>query len=143
MKGKIPLVGAILLESNDAQWSLLANKLISEFRTSGIIELEPNKRVRITMLIKEALNQNQIRTENRCVTQSNMGPEIAGGVSRINEKVNDFLSSKSWMMIGEIEGENPVPIVLVHYCHIKMTFYSQKKENENLQNFFGALPNPN
>lgn len=138
MKGKIPLSGVIMLESNDAQWSLLANKFISEFRMNGIIEIEPERRVRIRILVKRALNQNQMRTENRCITESNMGPEIAGGISRIGEKVQDFLSSKQWVMMGEIEGENPVPIVLIHYCHINMTFYSQKKADESEIRFFGS-----
>lgn len=137
MRGKIPLSGVIVLESNDAQWSLLANRFISDFRMSGVIEIEPERRVRIQILVKRALSQKQMYTENRCTTESNMGPEVSNGINRIHQKVNDFLSSKHWIMIGEIEGENPVPIVLIHYCHINMTFYSQKKENESELNFFG------
>jgi hypothetical protein len=143
MKGKIPLTGSILLESNEAQWSLLASGLISEFRMNGIIELEPGRRVRVRILIKKALSQSQLYVENKCLTESNMGPETSGGLSRIHEHVVNFLSSKQWIMIGEIEGENYVPIIIVHYCHIEKTFYAHKKQSESEQRFFGTTPSLN
>ena len=52
MKGKIPVTGVILLESDEAQWSLLANGLVNEFRMSGVVEIEPGRRVRVRMIIK-------------------------------------------------------------------------------------------
>lgn len=137
MKGKLPVTGDILLESDEAQWSLLANGLINEFRMSGIVEIEPGRRVRVRMLIRQVLAPDQLRSENKCITQSNLGEEVAGGMNRINEHVANFLSSKQWIMIGEIESETAVPIIIVHYCLIAKSFYAQKTKDESMKKFLG------
>lgn len=137
MKGKLPVTGIILLESDEVQWSMLANGLINEFHMSGVVEIEPGRRVRIRMLIKEVLAPDMLRSQNKCITQSNLGEEVAGGINRINEHVTNFLSSKQWIMIGEIEAENPMPVIIIHYCLIEKSFYAQKTKDESMKKFLG------
>lgn len=139
MKGKIPTTGNIELETNEEHWSLLVKGLINELPISGILEIEPNKRVRIRMLIKEIYSPEQLSVQNVCATQSTFDIATSNGLNRIHEHIINFLDSKKWIMFGEITGETNVPIVLVHYCIIKMSFYAQKTKEESHKNFFPTM----
>ncbi len=139
MKGKIPVTGNIQLETGEEHWTLLVRGLINELQISGIIEIEPNKRVRIRMIIKEIYPPERLSVKNICFTGGSFDAAASGGLNRINEHLSNFLESKKWVMIGEIQGEVNVPIVLVHYCLIEMSFYAQKTKSESAQNFFPTM----
>lgn len=139
MRGKIPATGSIMLETNEEHWSLLVRRLVKELPISGILEIEPGKRIRIRMLIKEIYPPEQLSIKNICSTSGNFDAAQSSGLNRINEHFTNFLDSKKWIMFGEILGETNVPIVLVHYCVIKMSFYAQKTTDESTTKFFPKM----
>lgn len=139
MKGKIPTTGGILLEKSDENhWNLIVNGLVKEITISGVVELSAEKRVRIKMVIKKVYPPDRIYTTTNGTYNTNLN-EASIGLSRIAHHVIAFLESKKWILIGEIQGENKVPIVLVHYSLIKMTFYSQKTIDECIENFLPSM----
>lgn len=139
MKGKIPPTGNIKLETGEEHWSMLVRGLVNELQISGVLENEPNRRVRIRILIKEIYSPEQLRTKTVCLTRGTFDAASSNGINRINEHVSNLLDSKKWIMFGEIQGEKTVPIVLVHYCLIDMSFYAQKTNEESHQNFFPTM----
>lgn len=139
MKGKIQTTGSIKLETGEEHWTLLVRGLVNELRISGIIEIEPERQVRIQILVKEIYSPEQIQSRSVCITTGNFDATASNGINRINEHLFNFLDSKKWIIIGETQGEINIPVILVHYCLINMSFYSHKIKKEGIQNFFPAM----
>ncbi len=55
MKGKLPVSQMLKMESNEAQWWVLVRGLIDEFKTTAIIEKEPNVKVRVKLIINKII----------------------------------------------------------------------------------------
>lgn len=139
MKGQLPNTSNIQLETGEEHWTLLVRGLVNELKMSGIVEIEPGRRVRIRMLIKEIYPPNQLRNKNTSITRSNFDSSTSNGLDRVNEKLLDFLDSQKWIMFGEIQAEITMPIIIVHYHVIKTTFYTQKTKEESSKNFFPLM----
>ena len=141
MKGKLPVTGDILLETNESQWNLVYRGIIDELPLTGVIEIETDRRVRIKIIITEVYPPECIQTIFQGGTYTTNLKEASVSLSRIGTHVYNFLESKKWILIGEIQGENTVPIVLVHYSLIEKTFYSQKTKDECVENFLPSIGN--
>ena len=139
MKGKLPVTGNIKLETGEEHWSLLLRSLVNELQMSGIVEIEPGRRVRIRMLIKEIYPPEQLRNKNTSITSSNFDSSTSRGLDRVNKKLLNFLDSQKWIMLGEIQGETTMPIIIVHYHLIKTSFYAQKTKEESSKDFFSLM----
>ena len=136
MKGQIPVTYFMILESEEAQWSLLTKGIINELKTSGLIEVESGRKIRIRLVIERIISPENVITENSCYTESNFNKEIATGISRSKEFLVDFLDKKTWMFLGYIEGEEKKPILITYYQSINITIYTQKLKEEERQKFF-------
>jgi len=139
MKGKIPVTGNIELETGEEHWSLLVRGLVNELQISGILEIEPNRRVRIRMIIREIYPPEQLRNKNTSITSSTFDSSTSHGLDRVNKKLLSFLDSQKWIMLGEIQGETTIPIIIVHYHVIKTSFYAQKTKEESSKDFFHLM----
>jgi hypothetical protein len=135
MKGKIPNTAEIILESNEDQWLLLSNKLINELKTSAIIEIN-QKKVRIGLSLHVAIAPDESITKIVNRVHSNFEEQTNAGVARIMDFLVNKLEAKKWIFIGEINGENKIPIIITHYSVISLTIYSIKIESETRKNFF-------
>lgn len=141
MKGKLPVTQLMDLESNESQWRMLANGLIGSLKTTAIItfttelETEP-KKIRINLVITSIFPPEHLRGINRCSTETNMGEDIATGLSRSREFLGDYLDKTAWLFTGYIDGENKVPILITYYQSIQLTIYTQKLAEEKNNSFF-------
>lgn len=138
MKGKIPVIGAIELGTGEEHWNLLLRGLVNELQISGVLEIEPGRRVRIRMLIREIYSPEQINAKTTCVTTGTFDSADSNAINRITEHLSNALDSKKWIMFGEIEGSG-VPIIVVHYSLINLSFYTQKTTEESSESFFSGL----
>lgn len=82
MKGKLPITGNILLESNEDQWRLRVNELITELKTSGIIERKSGEKVRIKLTIHKIIPPERMRYEEYVSLQTNVNKEFAESLRR-------------------------------------------------------------
>lgn len=137
MKGQIPPTHFIALESEESQWRLLTRGLINELKTSGLIEREPGKSVRIRLVIKKIIPPEQRTEKNTCLTTGL--EELSFGLSRSNEFLHDFLGKGAWLFAGYIEGDEKKPIFIVYYATIKLSVYTQQLISEKTENFFPGL----
>ena len=135
-KGKLPVTGFITLESNEDNWRLLVKKLINELKTTAVLEREPGKKVRISLVIDFILPPDKMRTRSQCTSTTDLGKEISVGLSRTKEFFNDHINSKTWLFKGYIDGENHIPIFIVYYEIINTMIYTQKLATENDDHFF-------
>lgn len=134
MKGKIALTGQMKLESNEQQWQLLLNGLIDKIETSALIEQE-DKTIRIRIVITDIKppEQRQVRTD--CRVQTNIGVDASKGIARISTYLNQMIEQNAWLFIAHILGEEQVPIIIIYYPLLNIFLYSQKKKNEEKENF--------
>lgn len=135
MKGKIPLTNKIELESEESQWRMLTSGLITELKTSGIVNSCDGRRVRIKFLIKTILPPELHISRNKTLVHSELNEEISTGYSRIHEHLNEMLFKETWIFHGYINNDQKKPIVIIHFPLLKQSIYSQKMEKEELENF--------
>ena len=134
MKGKIPSTAEMILESSEAQWRLLSQQTINQLETSAIIEL-PSTHIRLQLIIKTIIPPENSQTLITCQVQSNTNQEINTGLMRISNFLTNKLENKKWIFLGEIVGDNQIPIIIIHYTLLEKTIYSIKLHNEDLLNF--------
>ncbi len=111
---------------------------MNELQISGVLEIEPGRRVRIRMLIKEIYSPEQLSIQTNCATKTSFNNEASNGINRIIEHFSSSLNSKKWIMFGEIEGSG-VPMIVVHYSSVNLSFYTQKTTEESSENFFSGM----
>ena len=133
-KGKLPLTEKMILESNESQWRLLINGLINELPTSALIEMEPEKKVRVKLIIENILPPERIRTTDTCNVTTNIA-EFSPGMARMHEFLNNYIGKNTWLFIGYIDGENKAPILITYYVLIDIFIYTQKLESEERKDF--------
>lgn len=137
MKGKIPNTAEMLLESTEGQWRLLSRGLINQLNTSAIIEL-PNKKIKIQLIIHTIIPPENSSTSITYQIESNANETMNTGLARIASFLAQKLENRKWIFVGEIIGDNKIPIVIIHYALLQKTIYSIKTHNEKTLNF---LPN--
>jgi hypothetical protein len=136
MKGPIPITGKMILESEESQWRLLVRKLINEFPTSALIELE-DKKVRIKIILERAIAPEQKEEKTSTRLQTNLEERVTNGLARSDEFFSNLMHKDSWIFIGYIlSGNNERdPIVITHFTSINITIYSRKLKSETIDNF--------
>lgn len=136
MKGKIPKTNLLVLESNEDQWRLLTKGLINELKITALIEKESFVKVRIKLVITNIIPPEMRKIESECHIKTNLGEDIAIGLSRSKEFLNSFLAKTEWLFLGYIDGEEKVPIIITYFQQIDIAVYTQKLKNEKISDFF-------
>ena len=136
MKGQIPSTDVCILESIDAQWSMLSKGLINELQTSALVNLASGQQIKICLVLTRILSPGQTFARSNFHVSSDLGNISTNGLARTTEFLHDYLSSRIWLMMGYIEGEEKKPIFLIHCPQLNLTIYSQKLKDEEVQNFF-------
>lgn len=139
MKGKLPVSQMLKMESDEAQWRVLVRGIINEFKTTAIVEREPNIPVRIKLVIKKIIPPEHATTKNICHTETSLGKSVAIGLSRSWEFFSDYLGKSTWLFLGYIDGETKTPILITYYESINITIYTQKLNEEDHKKFFPEL----
>ena len=134
-KIKLPVSKQISLESTPDQWRLFFKNLINNLSFFGIIAIDSDRKVKISISIEKVLPPEFSYSETKCKTQTDLGQNMAIGISRITEFLNDYLAKDCWLLFGYIQGENKIPILIMYYESINLAIYTQKFKNENLVNF--------
>ena len=135
MKEKLPLTAEIILESNEYQWRLLINGLVNELKTSGIITVSPEHKIRVQLEIKDIIPPEDSSTTVLHQVDSSLGKEASSGIERIATMVSDKLEKNKWIFIGEMAGNNNAPIIIIYYEFLNIFVYSQKLKEENHKKF--------
>lgn len=143
MKGKLPITKKIVLESNEDQWRLQVNGLVSELKTSGIIEKEPGVKVRVKLTIHKILPPEKMKYEEFVFLQTNVNQEFAECLKRSFEFLYHSLHKTTWLFYGCIDGEEQIPISIIHIQSIDFSVYTQKLKNESIKIFFPDYPELN
>ncbi len=105
MKGKLPITEKIILESNEDQWKLQVNGLVTELKTSGIIEKEPGEKVRVKLTIHKIVPPEGMRWEEIVSLQTNADQEFAESLKRSLKFLYHSLLKTAWLFYGHIEGD--------------------------------------
>jgi hypothetical protein len=138
MKRKLPLTAEITLESKEDQWRLLINGLIKELKTSGVITISPEHKVRVQLEIKNIIPPEYSLTTLLHQVESSLGREASSGIERIITMVSNKLEKNKWIFIGKVAGNNNASIIIIYYEFLNIFVYSQKLKEENNKKF---LPN--
>ena len=139
MKGQIPVTSILVLESGEPQWMMLVRGLIDNLKTTALVEIVPGQKVRIKLIIDQIIPPEHTVIVHSCSAQSNMGENFSIGISKSKEFFNKFLNKTTWFLIGCIDGDKKIPIIIVHHQSINITVYTQKLKVENTKEFFPQL----
>ncbi|MDD3285295.1 MAG: hypothetical protein PHG95_01505 [Patescibacteria group bacterium] len=139
MKGKLPQTAEMILESNEDQWYLLVNGLINTLKTSAIIQISSERKARIQLVIHTAIPPESLDTYVENIVETSLEKSISSGINRISDFIANKLEKNKWIFVGEIIGENNIPIVIVYYQTINLFVYSQKLAKEKNKKFFPGL----
>ncbi len=142
-KGKLPVTEKIILESNEDQWRLHANGLITELKTSGIIKKEPGVKVRVNLVFTKIIPPERLEFTESMSIHANFEQVFIGGMFRSFTFLYEFLHKSTWLFFGYIEGEEKIPVMVLHIHDIKMSIYTQKLRDEQMKIFHPAFPGCN
>jgi hypothetical protein len=138
---KLPPTERLILESKEDYWRLFIGGPI-HMKTSALVEESPEHTIRINLIIETVIPPENMRGQNTTIFQSNLNQSACNGMARTREFMHDLFTKSMWVFIGYIDGQNKVPIIIIHYGIINMTFYSQKLTSESIQEF-SSLPSLN
>ncbi len=136
MQGKLPVTEKIVLESNKDQWRLQVNGLVTEFKTSGIIEKEPGTKVRVQLTISEIMPPERVRWEKILSLKTDNHVEFAESLRRSLGFLYDSILKTIWTFYGHIEGETRIPVVIIYTESMGVGIYTQKLQSESTEHFF-------
>ncbi|MBK5215520.1 MAG: hypothetical protein JJE53_01785 [Candidatus Pacebacteria bacterium] len=139
MKGKLPKTGLLKLESTKEQWSLLRNGLIKELKITALIKRENLMTVRVKISITGIISPKDSKKNCFCEVKTNLGESISVGLARTKKFLIDYLDESEWILIGFINGDRNLPILIVYYEKIDIYIYSQKFKDEESKLFFQNL----
>lgn len=142
-KGKLPVTEKIVLESGEEQWKLQANGLITELRTSGLIEKEPGMKVRVNMTFTKVIPPEQLHFTDQMALYANFEEVFIGGMYRSYTFLYEFLHKSTWLFFGHIEGDERIPVMVLHIHDIGVSIYTQKLKSEQMKIFHPAFPGLN
>ncbi|MFZ2309930.1 MAG: hypothetical protein WAW11_00085 [Patescibacteria group bacterium] len=140
---QLPKTGKLVLNSNEEQWRLLANRLIPELRTSALVEVSPEREVKIQIVLQRAFYPDQIK--NECEIQyhdGGLGKQVDNGMARVKRFLADFFDKEMWLLIGYIDGQNKAPILITYYPSFG-SIYTQKLTSETNETFTRMTPSLN
>ena len=125
MRGDIPGTELIILESNQDEWRLMTNGLIQELETTGIIEREPGKKIRIKLLIVKIFSPEEIfiNNSNKII---GAGEVINTCLSKTTSFFNDYVGKERWVFLAYVNGIKQKPIFIIHYALVKIYLFTPK-----------------
>ena len=136
MKGKLPVTEKIILESNEDQWRLQVNDLVAELKTSGIIERELGEKVRIKLTIHKIVPPERMWWEEIVSLKTDSNQEFEESLRRSLEFLYGSLIKTAWLFYGYIDGEERIPVAIIHIQSINLSIYTQKLKTESMRMFF-------
>ncbi len=137
--GPLPLTAEIELESIPDQWRLLESGVLSDLKISGTVK-DNGVTKKIKIVLQKAFSPESFQSKVSLTGLKTNNPELAvEGSSRIFDYVHNKLEASSWLMVGYIEGQNQIPLMLIHYELINTTVYTQKLSSENSSQFLGPF----
>ncbi len=139
----MPITGNIVLESNEDQWKLQVNGLVTELKTSGIIERESGENVRIKLTIHKILPPERMHYEEYVDLRTNVNREFAESLRRSFQFLYNSLHKTSWLFYGYIDGDEQIPVAIIHVQSIGLSVYTQKLKDEPMKVFFPDYPELN
>lgn len=142
-KGKLPITGRIVLESNEDQWRLKVNGLINELKISGVIEKEPGMKVRVNITLSEIISPERLKFTDDMIFQSNLEQVFVGGTYRTFSFLYNFFHKSTWIFLGYIDGNEKIPVMILHIHDIGISIYTQKLKSEQLKIFHPRFPQMN
>jgi hypothetical protein len=141
VKGKLPSTQLIQLDGNADQWRLLSNSLVKELSVTGLIELPTKTKARVTISIKKVWSPEDVKRSCIVKTETDFGVNETEGLRRVTEFFSNFADNSAWIMMGTLDGENKIPIIIVYYEVFNIAIYAIKFENEDIRKFFpGGIP---
>lgn len=143
MKGKLPVTEKIVLESAEDQWRLCVRGLVNKLKTSGIIEKEPGMNVRIQLTIHTIIPPECSRWEEFISFDSNHHEEFRESMRRSFQFLHKQINKAVWLFYGHIEGDEKIPVFIVHFQSINLSVYTQKLKDESARLFFPNHPSMN
>jgi hypothetical protein len=143
-KGKLPVTGFMEIQSGTDQWSMLDRGLINEFKTNAILTTQDSRKVKIGLLIISITPPNKKSWENRShVELEGRGrDELCIGFEKTQKFIMDFITAQSWTLIGYIDGETKIPVIIEYLEKLNLTVYTQKTEDQTQEQFFPKGFNP-
>lgn len=142
-KGKLPITEKIILESDESLWNLFINGLIEEVKTSGVIEKEPNVRVRVKLTITDIASPKNLWWRKNIQLTTSLKQEFAEGLKRSLGFMYEYLFKTTWLFYGYIDGEEKIPITIIHVQSLDLSVYTQKLKDEPIKMFFPPHPEMN
>lgn len=139
-KGKLPITELIVLESDSTQWSILRNKLVSEIKFSGIIKMNEQKKVRVSLEIVKIMHSDDTTGKNTCSVETNfLNRDATLGLIKLREFFLDYLDNACWTFFGYITGDGTkTPIIIRYYEKIDLAIYAIKTKDQAVDKFFPA-----
>lgn len=134
-KKSFPTTGSIELLSNEAQWRMLTNGLVSEIRFSGIVERVPGEKVTIKLKIHHILPP-EVHSPESCgeIYKNAKSPKECFLNARHHIMHN--MAPRTWTFYGLIEGASPKPVIMIHIPDLGLSTYSFQREiSENPEAF--------
>lgn len=140
---QLPKTEKLILDSNEEQWILLANGLIPELRTSALVEVSPERKVKVKIVLQKAFSPKHIRSSSQIrYHDGGLGKQIDSGLTRTKSFLADFFDKEMWLLIGYIDGQNKGPILITHYPSFG-SIYTQKLTGETNESFTQMTPSLN
>jgi hypothetical protein len=68
--------------------------------------------------------------------------ELCIGFEKTQKFIMDFITAQSWTLIGYIDGEVKIPVIIEYLEKLNLTVYTQKTENQTQEQFFPKGFNP-
>lgn len=141
-KGTLPIVGQIEIEFDESQWDMLYKRLINEFLTEAII-LFPDQpsvskkkiRVVINRAVKPGTFISTTRTGSGEISNYLDQPTTTGLARAQYYFMDNLVARNSWMLFSKLQGDNPVPIIILFNPILNLGTYSFKKKEEGMKDF--------
>lgn len=140
-KGTLPTTGQIELVIDEEQLKMLERGLINEIRTSAIISFpdQPTvskKKIYFTINFSHSPGTHQSITQTVSSNSTFLNNNTVTGLSRArNYMVDQLITRNSWLLFGELEGENRIPMIILLSISLNIATYSFKKRDEELKEF--------
>lgn len=131
MRGKLPVTELLVLEAKKEEWQMLSGQSIN-YQTTALIERFKGIKVRVKLLIRKIYSPNDARHTAMVRSHSPFNEIFPKGEERLIAFFhNNILSNNLWILVGLIDGENRVPIMIYYYEGLDIFIYTQKLETEN------------
>ena len=140
-RGPLPNTGQINFELNETQLDMLMKGLINSFPMEAIVSYPENPSLgkkKLRLIIEVAYSPGLfIAVTQTGKTLSNLlNKKVADGLSRSCDYFMDnIIAPNSWVLMGRLQGDDPVPIIILFNPTMNLGTYSFKKKEETMREF--------